>query len=80
MPCLQKKKGEPNNNTEGAIKPRTGGGMLRKGTVKISRVVKNILRNKSFLQCSPIAIYRDDPFFKGKESFNASGDHKKVSR
>jgi hypothetical protein len=77
MHWFQNKKGEPNNNSEGAIKPRTGGRMLRRGTVKISSVVKNILRNKSFLQCCPVAIYRDGPFVKSQENVNASSDQKK---
>jgi hypothetical protein len=78
IPCFQNKKGEPNNKSEGANKPRTGGRMLRKGTVKISKVLKNILRDKSFLQCCPITIFRDDPFLKGKKSIRASGDQQKV--
>jgi hypothetical protein len=77
MHCFQNKKGEPNNKSEGAIKPRTGGRMLRRGTVKISSVLKNILRNRSFLQCCPNAIYRDGPIVKGQENINASGDQKK---
>jgi hypothetical protein len=77
MPCFQNKKGEPNNKSEGDSKPRTGRKMLRRGTVKISRVLKNILRDKSYLQCCPITIFRDDPFLKGKESVTASGDQQK---
>jgi hypothetical protein len=77
MPCFQTKKGEPNNKSEGAIKPRTGGRMLQRGTVKISRVFKHILRNKSYLQCCPITIYRDDPYVKGKESVKTGGDQQK---
>jgi hypothetical protein len=78
MTCFQNKKGEPNNKSEDAIKPRTGGRMLRKGTVKISKVLKNILRDKSSLQCCPFTIFRGDPFLKGKESVRASGDQQKV--
>jgi hypothetical protein len=40
-------------------------------------VIKNILRNKSYLQCCPITIYRDDPSVKGKESVKDGGDQQK---
>jgi hypothetical protein len=76
MQCFQNKKGEPNSKSYGTIKPRTGAKMLRRGSVKLSTVVKNILRTRSSLQCCPIANYRDDLSAKDQENVNASGDQK----
>jgi hypothetical protein len=75
MHYFQKKKGQPKYKCGGVHKPPTGAKILWRGTRKLSGAVRNILRNKSFLQCCPNAKYRDHPFTKSQETVvNANND------
>jgi hypothetical protein len=68
-------KGEPKNISEGGEKPPAGAKILWRRTRKIRGALRNILRNKPFLQCCPIAIYRDRPLSKSQETVvNANND------
>jgi hypothetical protein len=73
---FQKKKGDPKTKSESTSKPPTGAKILWRGTRKIRGALKNILRNRSFLQCCPIAIYRDRPLAKHQQTVTTtSSDH-----
>ncbi|XP_021915794.1 multidrug resistance-associated protein 4-like isoform X2 [Zootermopsis nevadensis] len=68
MSTASNKKRGPNNKSEGASKPPTGANILWRGTRRMRGALKNILRNRSFLQCCPIAIYRDRPRTNSQET------------
>jgi hypothetical protein len=71
---FQNKKRWPKNKSEGATKPPTGAKIIWRGTRRIRGALKHILRNRSFLQCCPFAIYRDHPYNKSQDSPNTSSD------
>jgi hypothetical protein len=79
MHYFQNIKGETKNISEGIQKPPTGHKILWRRTKKIRGALRNILSDKPFLQCCPIAIYRDQPLNKSQESVDNTSIDQQIS-
>ncbi|PNF43102.1 Cystic fibrosis transmembrane conductance regulator [Cryptotermes secundus] len=75
LSITNKMKGEAKIISDGVHKPPTGAKILWRRTRKIRGALRNILHNKSLLQCCPIPIHRDHPISKSEETIvNANND------